>query len=343
MRLHNIPEGEVDIIVTDHTPVLANYVDNLEKCGLFHQVFYVESLVFNREFWTTHNDNKAEFFYDSKNKLKKVCSIPQIDYSQYDNLYVANLDAYTKFVYRENNKLKIYLIEDGASVCTNDWRKATLKWNYIEGFNQVYDKIENLYLYTPELMCIDLGYKMTKLPGIDQNDKQVVTLYNKIFNYDSSFSFPKFVFLEEPFYADKIKNNDLELMKIISDEVGYNNFFIKSHPRNGVNRAKKLGLAQQAETPWPFELMLMNSRKKDGVYITVDSGSLISTRAIFEQDVKTIFLYKIIKGPTRNIAVKEFETYMDKFCENYKSKNLLVPQNIDELKMMLNCLKGDMQ
>lgn len=340
MRLHNMPEGDVDLIVTDHTPVLKEYISNLSESGLFGKVYYVESLVFNKRFWSIHNDNKAEFFYNSEEELKTVFSEPQIHYFEYDNLFVANLDAYTKFVYRTNRELKIFLIEDGASICTNDWREATKRWNYINEFNLVYDHVEALYLYTPELMCIDLGYTMRPLPRINQNEPKIVEIYNKIFDYDKSFKFPKFVFLEEPFQADKIMNNDLELMKLISNEVGYNNFFIKEHPRNTVNRSKELGLAQQADTPWPFELMLMNNSDVDTVYITVDSGALISTRILFEQDVKTIFLYRIIKGPTRNIAVNEFKLYMDKFCERFKGKNMLVPNTENEFRLMLKCLGG---
>lgn len=338
MRLHNIPEGDVDIIVTDHTPALRGYVSGLQKSGLFENVFYLESLVFNQRFWGVHNDNKVEFYMNANEELRTVFSEPYINYKDYDNLFVANLDAYTKFIYNQYPHLKIYLIEDGASICTNDWRGATLKWNYIPGFNKVYDNVEKLYLYSPELMCVDLGYSMQKLPLINQDDNEVITLYNQIFNYDESFEFPDFVFLEEPFVADNIKNNDLELMRIISEEVGYDNFFIKAHPRNTINRSAQLGLAKQANTPWPFELMLMNNANKNTTFITIDSGALISTRAVFKNDVKTMFLYKIVKGPTRNIASKEFIEYMDKFCELYKSKNLLVPQTNDEFRIMLRCL-----
>ena len=58
--------------------------------------------------------------------------------------------------------------------------------------------------------------------------------------------------------------------------------------------------------------------KENITYITIDSGALISTRAVFEEDVKTMFLYKIVKGDTRNIAKQEFVQYMDKFCKLYK-------------------------
>ncbi len=339
MRLHNIPCGQSDLIVTDHTPALITYIEGLKRSNLFENVFYVKSLEFNKWFWSIHNDNKDKAFYDAENALDRVLTDTGINYNNYDYIYLANLDAYSKFVYKVYNQLKICLIEDGASICTNDWKKACEKWNYIKGFNQVYEDIEKLYLYSPELMCVNLGYKMEKLPKIPKDNAEILELYNNIFSYDTSFKFPKFVFLEEPFAADNIKNNDLELMAIISEQVGYDNFFIKTHPRNIENRSQKLGLGKQGETPWPFELMLMNNMKEDITYITIDSGALISTRAIFEEDVKTMFLYKIVKGDTRNIAKKEFIQYMDKFCELYKSKNLLVPYSEYEFKEMLMCLK----
>ncbi len=339
MCIHHIPDGEVDIIVTDHTPILKEYMDTLKNCGLFNQVFYVESLAFNNRFWKIHNDNKPDFFYNSKRELSQTLMEAQIDYSEYQTLYVANLDAYSKFIYREYPHLIINLIEDGASVCTNDWKTVTLKWNYIKDFNKVYDNIERLYLYTPELMCINLGYSMVKLPKIDADNAKDLELYNYIFKYDHSFSYPRFVFLEEPFVADNLKNNDLELMTIIFKEVGYENFFVKTHPRNTENRSKALGIAQQRETPWPFELILLNNIKSDSIYITVNSGALISTRVLLHQDLKTMFLYKIIKGPTHKVACEEFINYMDKFCQKYSSKNLLVPRSYNEFKTMLRILK----
>ena len=339
MRLHNIPTGEVDLVVTDHTPSLATYIDGLKESHLFSKIYYVKSLEFNRWFWGQNNDNKDKIFYEAEKALGRVFSEPKIDYSKYQFIYLANLDAYSKFVYRVYPNLQIRLIEDGASVCTNDWKRACERWNYIEGFNKVYDDVDKLYLYTPELMFVNLGYEMEKLPKVPQNDVEIIKLYNKIFSYDVSFKFPKFVFLEEPFAADNIKNNDLELMAMISQNVGYENFFIKTHPRNIENRSKKLGLGIQKETPWPFELMLMNNMNEDVTYITIDSGALISTRAIFEKDIKTMFLYKIVKGDTRNIAKQEFIQYMDKFCDIYKSKNLFVPYSEYEMEKMLLCLK----
>lgn len=341
MCLHHIPDGDVDIIVTDHTPVLQEYIDTLRNCGMFQKVFYVESLSFNNRFWQVDNCYKADFFYDSKRELSKTLTKAQVDYSEYQVLYVANLDAYSKFIHREYPGLAINLIEDGASVCTNDWRAVTLKWNYIKDFNKVYDSVEKLYLYTPDLMCVSLGYPMVKLPEINAENPAVLDLYNYVFKYDNYFSYPQFVFLEEPFEADNLKNNDLELMGIISEEVGYENFFIKTHPRNIKNRSKILGIGKQKETPWPFELILMNNIHSESTYITVTSGALISTRVLFHQDVKTMFLYKIINGPTHKIACKEFSDYMDKFCSKYASKNLLIPRSNNELRAMLNILKGN--
>lgn len=339
MRINNFPEGKVDLILTDHTPVLKSYIKNLSQSRLFNEIFYCKSLEFNKEFWETDNNQKKAFYDDYINKINNVDMMPHINYKKYEHLYVANLDAYTKFIYKKFPHLNIHLIEDGASICTNDWKSATQKWDYLGDFNQIYNSVEDAYLYSPELMCVDLGCELKKLPKINKNDKNIVNLYNNIFSYEKDFKLPRFVFVEEPFFADNIKNNDLELMKIISEEVGYNNFFIKTHPRNIVNRSYRLGLAKQKETPWPFELILMNSKNNDTEYITIDSGSLISSRAVFDDDIPTMFLYKIVEGPTRNIAAKEFIDYMDKFCELYSSNNLLVPRSKHELQIMLKHLK----
>lgn len=339
MKLHNIPDGPTDIIVSDHTPALKTFVENLKKCGLFEKVFYVRSLEFNSFFWGLPNEAKPDAFRRCHESLKRVSSEPHIDYGIYDRLYTANLDAYTKFIHKEYPKMEICQIEDGAAICAVDWQTITKRWNYIEDFNKIYCDVKELYLYSPDLMGFQYPAPMIKLPGIERAP-EVVQLFNMVFHYQP-IEFPRFVFIEQSYQADKIKNNDLAFLQSAFDIVGYENLYIKPHPRNTIHRPFSYGLSKKMDDSIPFELMVLNnqySSRGDLVYMTVDSGALISARMIFEDNRKMIFLYKAISGPTRAHGGKEFSEYMDRFIEKYADENLFAPGSLEEYRCILTHL-----
>ena len=162
-------------------------------------------------------------------------------------------------------------------------------------------------------------------------------MYNDIFQY-KKVNFPRFTFIEQSFQVDGIYNNDLEFMQATFDIVGYRNLYIKPHPRNTINRPFAFGLSKCIDDSVPFELMLLNCSNTDSVFITVDSGSLISSRVIFNSDIKTIFLYKAITGKTHIHGSGEFTEYMNKFTEKYASPNLMIPGSIEEYRCILHHL-----
>lgn len=337
MRLHHIPEGIVDIIISDHTPALKTYIQGLQKSGLFRNVFYIKSLEFNNYFWGIPNEQKSLVFQNSTSALRRVYAEPTCDYGRYSALYTANMDAYTKFVHKNYPQVEIFQIEDGASVCSTDWKKITEKWNYIDGFNTIYDDIKKLYLYSPDLMGFHYPAPMEKLPKVNK-EPETIHIFNDIFQY-TPIDFPRFVFVEQSFQVDQIKNNDLAFLQATFDIVGYENLYIKPHPRNTIHRPFAYGLSPRKADSVPFELMLLNNVRDDTVYITVDSGSLISPRVIFEEDVLTILLYKAITGKSHIHGANEFSDYMDKFVEQYKSPQLLIPGSLEEYRCILLHLK----
>ena len=154
MRLHKEPEGIVDIALSDHTPVLKEYIPGLKESGLFRNVYYMESLKFNNRFWKTKNNNKAALYNHAKKSIAQTLEESKIFYPQYDYLYIANLDAYTKFLHKVFPDLKIIQFEDGAATCSTDWKTISSGWDYIKGFNSIYDAVEGLYLYSPQFFLI---------------------------------------------------------------------------------------------------------------------------------------------------------------------------------------------
>lgn len=337
MKLQNVVEGEADLVVSNHTPSLKQYLSNLKNSGLFRKLFYKDSLSIVTNFWQATEADKREAFY----KIERDCKKGEIDFTEYDALYTANFSVYINAIYYSFPHMSVYFYEDGASVCAVDWRKSFSKYSYIHGFMSIFDHISGVYLNSPELMSVDLGWPLIQLPKIEKSDTQVRKIYNSIFQYDGSFHFPPFVFVEQSFQVDNVTNNDLDFMQAACDIVGYDNFLVKAHPRNTVNRPFETGCSRKIECVLPFELLLLNSQPDETVFITVSSTSLISPWVLFGEKPRTILLYKAVTGGINISAIDQYDVYLDRFVKKYQCRELMVPQSMNEYRKMLKRLGND--
>ncbi len=337
MRMQNVVEGDADLVISNHTPSLKQYIESLSSSGLFRRIFYVESLGLVKSFWRVPDEDKPKAF----EKLGYDFQKGEIDFTQYDILYTANFSAYINAIYYAYPHLDVYFYEDGASVCAVDWRKSFNKYTYVRGFMDIFDHVSGVYLNSPELMCVDLGWPLIALPKIDKSSSQVCQTYNSIFHYDGSFHFPPFVFVEQSFPVDNVINNDLEFMQATCDIVGYDNFLVKTHPRNTVNRSFETGCSRKVDCVLPFELLLLNSHPDKTVFITVSSTSLISPWVLFGEKPRTILLYKAVSGGINIAAIDQYDIYLDKFSEKYQCRELMIPKSMNEYKKILKRLERD--
>ena len=338
MKLQKVIQEETDLVISDHTPSLIRYLGTLQSSGLFRNVFYVESLHLVKEFWARPRDKQTEAFA----KLAVDVNKGKISFSNYSTLFTANFNPYINAVFYSNRHLDVCFYEDGASVCAVDWRKSFQTFRSVTGFMDIFEHVSALYINSPELMCVDLGWPIVQLPKIAKNDPCVRKIYNHIFQYDGSFRFPPFVFVEQSFQVDKVINNDLEFMKTASEIVGYENFLVKTHPRNTVNRPVELGYSRDVDCTLPFELLLLNTQVDETVFITVSSTSLISPWVLFGERPKTILLYKAITGGINIPAIDSYDQYLDKFVEKYACRELMVPRDMTEFKKILSAMKRRM-
>lgn len=339
MRLQGLIEDETDLVISDHTPSLHSYRRGLEQSGLFCRIFYVQSLQYVKKFWRVPQDKQAEAFSELSRTASQHAGI---DYRQYEALFTANFNPYINGIYAQNRHLKICFYEDGASVCAVDWRVSFQQYKNIPGFFDIFDHVVGLYINSPELMCVDLEWPVIQLPKIQKEDGEVRKCYNQIFSYDGNFYFPSFLFVEQSFPADNVINNDLEFIKTTSELVGYENFLVKTHPRNLVNRSVELGYSRKNTCVLPFELLLLNGNLEDTVFITVSSTSLISPWVLFGEKPKTILLYKAITGGINIPAIDRYEEYLDRFAQKYGCRSLMIPKSMNEYKKLLNVLVKEM-
>lgn len=334
MKIENMLKGSVDLVLSDHTPCLIGYKENIKKIGLFNKITYLESLNFNNKFWSIENENKPMFFKNSIPYLQKVCGFNEIEYQRYDMIYFANLDAYSKTIHYNFPKVPISQFEDGTSICCVDWKNISKKWNYIPDFNSIYDDLDKIYLYSPELLNYSINANLIQLPVV-QKVSDTIRIYNDIFQYKME-DIPQYIFIEQSFLIDKVINNDIDFIKKTSEIVGYDNLVVKPHPRNLINRSFEYGIARTNYSKIPFEVILLNIDLSKVVLITVNSGSVISPFVMFEERPKVILLFEAISGSTHPQGNESFANHMRIFCEKYKNSTLYIPNSFNEFGCILN-------
>lgn len=145
-----------------------------------------------------------------------------------------------------------------------------------------------MYAFSPEIMTYYPPFVVEKLPPIDYADKELVMLYNKIFNFNMNVDSyrQKVIFFEESYYADGYKVDDVEIVNQIASIVGKENTFVKIHPRNPENRFEKLGYYTNKNTSIPWEVIAMNLDLSDKILITIASVSVIMPCVMLGKNIR---------------------------------------------------------
>ena len=102
-----------------------------------------------------------------------------------------------------------------------------------------------------------------------------------------------------------------------------------------MNRPVNLGYSRKTDCVLPFELLLLNSKPDETVFITVSSTSLISPWVLFGEKRRTILLYRAVSGGINIPVIDKYDEYLDKFVDHYACRELIVPNSINEYKKVL--------
>ena len=332
LKLTLCQDEEYDIMLTDHTLVLKEYIDNLEKSELFANVIYIENYEALKEFNQFNFDKKKEIFTNPNTSLKRLITF---NFDKYEALYVSNFDMFTRLIFNSHPNLNIYIMEDGSSTYFINYATIESNNNSIPDYNNIFAAIKGIYLYLDDMMLYDVNYPIIKLPPINRKQKDI---YNKIFNYKKQV-LPKYIFLEQSYVADNKVNNDLEFIRSAFRNVGFNNLIVKDHPRNPYSRSFMHGYSRRFDCSAPFELILLNEDIEDKVLVTVNSTAALTPKFMFDSNVKIVFIYKAITGQTIWTNQAQYDKFIDKFIDKYNIGNMFTPETFYAYELLLKQMK----
>ncbi len=328
---------KVDLILTDHTVKFKDIYINIKDKDVFNNVYYVETKRFESEFKPSRSD-LLRIAISNSNEYNKHFNYIE---NTYNYLYTANINQYIKLLYghlqKNNNKIIVREFEDGFSSYVKTWISLNRYERVLSKFGKKYlcNNIDELYLFEPNLYVCEKTRIIKQLPKISKDDKELVKIINEVFNYKTNYTIrEKYIFLEESFSADKYETNDVELIKLVASIVGTDNFIVKMHPRNPINRFENDSI-KTLHSSIPWEVFLLNNDFSDKVFITVSSNGTIMPKILFNEDTKTILLINLFKGGIPLFKEDFYKNYLENVYNQYADKNLHIPQNRNELMSLL--------
>ncbi len=341
---------DVDLVISDHTKNTDRIAKNPDEISAFSHIYHVKTAELDHNPAAIVSKGALGLIKDELKKENILKQIIELD-SSYDMILTANLDKFAELVfecqYKHNKAISLYMYEDGLSAyCVlgeqlkkkRHAEKSSIHtaFDYALGKQYAHNHIKGIYLFDPGLCAWDDCIPFLKMPKIDKDNKKLVQTLNALFNYSQMKDHynTKYIFFEESYHVEGIEVNDLELVNTISEIVGKENIFVKTHPRNRVNRFEELGYKTNEDTFIPWELIALNENIEDKVLLSIASGSIANPYLMLGLRTKSIVLLKCANGFSDDnsniyndfLFQKVYSVHTDIFC---------IPENIDGLKMIL--------
>lgn len=280
---------EADLILSDIMNDANKIYDRLKETGIFSNVF----------FWNIKKQRK-EYTLIKKFKFAVSFNVKSIEaftlQKKYTAFLVSNLTLENAWLYKKikqkNKFAELQVYEDGLSTYSKLYEERLVKsrWS-LKNINFLYRRIFKIYYKYSAVLAFRRDFfawkpkEIIELPSLEISNKQNIEKLNFIFDYAEGL-IPKkckAIFFEESYYGDGKDVNDIEIVQEILKREKIENFFIKLHPRNNINRFENMGIYSLNTLSVPWELVLLNcaERIKDITLYSIASGALFSGILLF--------------------------------------------------------------
>jgi hypothetical protein len=345
-----------DIIIYGSVPsadVIANRVRETGMFGHVYLAFTSLALCGNKYTWREKLPKYFVYLYSlfSPKQVVKNAIGAKLEKS-YDefvmNGFGALPDAIFNACYRVNKNIGIKRIEDGyVSYFTEFGSKKgkarrMLEWmaQKLLGYENIKDYIVGYYFVEPELVTAHLSYPVFRSPKFSRENKELVRVLNHVFGYDDSVKLRKKIYLFEDgslFFMNS--DEEIDIVKELKEVVNTDDFIVKMHPRRKENRFEALGVDVMEKSSIPWEVIQLNNRFDNCIFMTVASSVAFSSDIYFGDKCHKILFYKCLKNPPKLIN-GNFMNYLQLYKEKFGEDSLHIPSSYAELKeTIIKCYK----
>lgn len=214
-----------------------------------------------------------------------------IYYNQFDNLKVVFAELYEK-----NPQIKVSRFEegifsyaDGEYLAKKD--KIVNPLRKVLGEKTLLECQEKFYCFYPELYKGHL--EPVQIPKIE-SDGKTAQILSRLFDTSTAIYPQKYIFFSSVFdFEGGAPVGELNVIKQVAALVGNENLIVKVHPRDSINRFVSSGLNVDKNSAIPWEAIQLGRDFSNHVFLTINSGSVLSVSMLQEKKPKIHFLYKL--------------------------------------------------
>ena len=312
MRRTLFSEDEFTVVMTSDSNGGRAVSDRLRETGIFDEVYYVErTRVAMADFRSA--GQKAERFLNYFVKGSYVSYLKK----PYDLFLTYNLYWYSFMMFnalqQDNPAVKVAKYEEGILSYFVDDRRFEYKYfkriAKIKKFLRqpvIFDRLHTFYCYYPEFYEGNLS--TAKIPPMEHGDAWLRDTLCTLFDVDPDKLVydRKFLYFASMLDSEVVvgESGEFDILKEIVDVVGADNIMVKLHPReNDPQRYRDLGVAIDANSDIPFEVIRLVKDFSDKIFLTCLSSSTINLATILPKRSKTYLTYGLLPEKVREMDV----------------------------------------
>lgn len=127
---------------------------------------------------------------------------------------------------------------------------------------------------------------------------------------------------------------EYELVCKVAKLVGIDNLLVKTHPRDSRTIYKDHGFNVDVNSSIPWEAIQLSGDFSDKVFLTINSGSVLSGSTMSEKPVKTFYMYKLCDIKENKSCQKNAQDIEALLCESSMKevfRNVRIAEKIEDI------------
>ena len=351
LRMTVFKDEEADIFIYSSTPNSNAICQNLIESKLFNKCVLVNSPLLHCGSSFSFFKKFPKYFiylYTLISPKKYVQNVLNCDKLNYDLFLFSGVGAVTECIFnaifKVNRKIRCYRFEDSYVSYTREYGKTKGAFRIIFerlmykffGSTEIDGYIDGYYFADPDLVTTTFNYPIIRAPKISRNNTKLVNVLNKVFNFskiEDSYK-EKYIFFESGDSYFEKNDEDIDFVKELVAIVAQDSVLIKRHPRFKNNRFSKTGANFTKSSSIPWELIQLNIKMDNKIFITTTSAAALTSSVYFNDDCKSILLFEMMvnKPSSVNNVVRD---YFVRFQNKYGKDSLAVPKSKDEFLKLI--------
>lgn len=335
-------DDEVVFLISDDSESTEMLVESLGKLGIVYKSILVKTkkLTYQKSMIDKIKDF-VEVCFLKKNRY--VIFLKEVLNEKFDEFiffnYGVDTVAFYNLMVRNNINLRVSCIEEGIlsynSQFDNDHGKIVEISHYTRKIlkrKTLKDNLHNFYCYYPILYRGNLV--PVQIPRISVEAK-ITGILRNIFKPDNTIYTKKYIFFTSVYdFEGGNPIGEYELVCKVAKLVGIDNLLVKTHPRDSRTIYKDHGFNVDVNSSIPWEAIQLSGDFSDKVFLTINSGSVLSGSTMSEKPVKTFYMYKLCDIKENKSCQKNAQDIEALLCESSMKevfRNVRIAEKIEDI------------